>query len=237
MKGYATHFTECLVPFSAHIYLVINKWSQHYRKFFHMKKTRFISNVLHSAFVQYFSGRRENKGTSSVKINVHVSPGSRGAANSWSQGICEFFLSGLRAWHVELISYRWADYVDKMIVVTVRCHSHRALTYSQCLFLWYLGVRQQQFMVRWQLDSTEGSVKRQSMEIAFTLAVGRGPAKEQISQTRDIFCLFWLKAISSLLLSSLLDLAVISEIKRFHHHQSYGLQSLCKRDIKYDSKI
>jgi len=73
------------------------------------------------------------------------------------------------------------------------------------------------------------------MEIAFTLAVGRGPAKEQISQTRDTF---WLKAISSLLLSSLLDLAVISlEIKRFHHHQSHGLESLCKRDNKYDSKI
>jgi len=79
---------------------------------------------------------------------------------NWSQGIREFFLSGLRAWHVELISYRWAD---KMIVFTVHCHSHRALTYSQCLFLWYLGVKQQQFMVRWQLDSAEGSVKRQSM--------------------------------------------------------------------------
>ena len=197
-----------------------------------------FKNVLHSAFVQYFSGRWENtrnKGTFSVKINVHVSPGSRGAANSWSQGICEFFLSGLRAWHVELISYRWTDYVDKMIVFTVRCYSHRALTYSQCLFLWYLGVRQQQLMVKWQLDSTEGSVKRQSMEIAFTLAVGRGPAKEQISQTRDTF---WLKAISSLLLSSLLDFAVISpETKRFHHHQSHGLESLCKRDNKYDSKI
>ena len=73
------------------------------------------------------------------------------------------------------------------------------------------------------------------MEIAFTLAVGRGPAKEQISQTRDTF---WLKAISSLLLSSLLDFAVISpETKRFHHHQSHGLESLCKRDNKYDSKI
>ena len=88
-------------------------------------KTRFILNALHS--VRYSSCRRRgwentrNKNILVVKISVHVSLGMRGTDTREGR---ELFLLGSRAWHVRLISYRWADCVDEMIKFTVRYHSN-----------------------------------------------------------------------------------------------------------------
>ena len=74
---------------------------------------------------------------------------------------------GSRAWHVELISCRWADCVDEMIVFTARYHCNpcaHLLTVSLSL-----TSRSQStaipIMEGWQLDFVERRVERQSMEM------------------------------------------------------------------------
>ena len=115
-------------------------------------KTRFISNALHS--VRYFSGGRRgwentrNKGAFGISVYTRI----EASINSWPQGRCQLFLLGSRAWHVRLISYRWADCVNEMMVFTARYHSNPCAHIFTVSFHWPPGVNRQQSL-SWKDDN------------------------------------------------------------------------------------
>lgn len=134
----------------------------------------YIYNVLLSVDFRYSSGRRriwENTRNSvvfGIKI-VHVSPGSKGAAALDNiEGSCEFFLSGLRVWHVKIDFLEWTDCVNGDDCITVRCHSYsraQILTVSVSLMI----KRQQSCNPYDGTMTTCGWVEGQSMRMYWRL--------------------------------------------------------------------
>ena len=89
---------------------ILNKTlPRHQQRFLYMK-TGFISNVLHSVCIQYLSGTRQrrrranlrNRGVFSVRVNVHMTSGSRGAAAFDHKEDVSSFYRLLRAWCVKI---------------------------------------------------------------------------------------------------------------------------------------
>jgi len=132
---------------------ILNKTLPRHQHMFLYMKTGFISNVLHSVYVRYLSGTRRrrrranlrNRGVFSVRVNVHMTSGSRGAGAFGHKEDVSSFYRLLKAWCVKIdFLYRWADLCrSRLIVCTVRCHSYPR-AHTQCPSCWYTGVKRQE---------------------------------------------------------------------------------------------